>query len=367
MLILVVLFAGISRGSLEFQDDRPIILTWDQVRSGEDIVVCNYGNSSLPSLSATLEGFNFRANETHVAEDKVLNLTPIRMSLDPSKCNHVNISPAVGGVGPDPGKYDGELVISGRVATTIRKEIIINVQTYECALDALNLTATRDASFLSEALLDLKDSYIPLKSPGNGYEPYRPKSGQQLGFVYYEGHIGNITVDSKEYKTEANLTLMPIRIDGLDEVGTYSGRLYPAGINNNSNSYVKVVVSVRDNIIFSILILVVGILLSLFSIFFLQNYQIQEDIKRRWKQVKVDYKDVKFPSLKPKYNMKAYGDLKDFKPYASPTPDYINAMRKPYLGHLNITPKASLSLIKIIVSSRRSIRCLRMPKRISNF
>jgi hypothetical protein len=330
MQILIILLIGASYGSLEFQDDRPIMLTWDQVRSGADIVVCNYGNLSLPSLNVTLDDFNFKINERHVDDKSILDISPFKMSLNGWTCARINISVAdrlAGGILPDSGRYKSELVISGQGAGTIRKEISIDVQTYQCALDSLNLTATRDFSFLGKAHLDY--SYIPLKSPENGYSPALPKNGTLLGFVYYKGHIGNITVDSKDYKTEAGLTWMPIRIDGLDEVGTYSGKLSLAGINNNLSS-VKVVVSVTDFVIWPIIMLAIGLVIALKSLIYLQKKRIIKDIKARWDKVKDGYKNVKFPTLELKYQK----GNKKFKSYESPSDDDLDNYEKALFGAL---------------------------------
>ena len=307
------------------------MLTWDQVRSGADIVVCNYGNLSLPSLNVTLDDFNFKINERHVDDKSVLDLSPFKMSLNAWTCARINISVAdrlAGEVLPDSGRYKGELVISGQGAGTIRKEISIYVQTYECTLDSLNLTATRDFSFLSKAHLDY--SYIPLKSPENGYSPALPKNGTLLGFVYYKGHIGNITVDSEDYKTEAGLTWMPIRIDGLDEVGTYSGKLSLAGINNNLSS-VKVVVNVTDFVIWPIIMLITGLVIALKSLIYLQKKRIIKEIKARWDQVKAGYKNVKFPTLGLGRQMESE---KIFKSYESPSDDDIDNYEKALFGAL---------------------------------
>ena len=331
MQILIILLIGASYGSLEFQDDRPIMLTWDQVRSGADIVVCNYGNLSLPSLNITLDDFNFKINERYVDNKSVLNLSPQKISLDAWTCARININATdrvLGRVFPDPGKYKGELVISGQGTGTIRKEISIDVQTYECALDSLNLTATRDLSFFSKAHLDY--SYIPLKPPENSYSPALPKNGTLLGFVYYKGHIGNITVNNMDYKTEAGLTLMPIRIDGLDEVGTYSGRLFLAGINNNISS-VKVVVSVTDFVIWPIITLLIGICAALLALWILQNWRITKEINARWYKVKDGYKKVKFPTLKLRYQGESN---RKFKSYTGPSSEDIDNYEIALLGAL---------------------------------
>jgi FlaG/FlaF family flagellin (archaellin) len=266
LAIVVVLAAALisgvgtagGTGTLVFVDERTLELTWEQAEAGVNVTVCNMGNVSLEKLQVTLTGFNFRVNETVVNDETVLKPISITNSmLNGGVCTPVRIQATDGVIPPDPGNYTGLLVLADVNASEIvRREVTIELRPVECAVDEIVLTATRDWSFLSNASLDT--SYLPLKPRGSGEN--LPGIGTPIGIVYSEGHIGQVYV-SGEQKSQEGVVLLPIRIEGLDAVGTYSGKLALTGSYNDEGT-IPVKVKVTDNIWWAISTIVFGLLIS---------------------------------------------------------------------------------------------------------
>jgi hypothetical protein len=245
-------------GTLVFVDERPLELTWEQAEAGVHVTVYNMGNVSLQSLLVTLTGFNFRVNETVISDEMVLDTPTSNFTLEGGNRMEVLIQ-ATGGIIPDPGNYTGLLVLADLNASNIiRRDVTIELRPVECAVDEIVLTATRDWSFLSNASLDTP--YLPLKPPGHGENLRYLEDDAPIGIVYSEGRIGQVYV-SGEQKSQDGVVLLPIRIEGLDAVGTYSGKLDLTGSYNDEGA-IPVKLKVTDNIWWAISTIVFGLLIS---------------------------------------------------------------------------------------------------------
>jgi hypothetical protein len=252
---------GTTRATLVFEDDRPLKLTWEQAEAGVDVVVCNMGNVSLQFLQATLTGFNFRVGEKVVSLETVLKPISINSTLVGRVCTHVLIQ-AADGPTPDLGEYKGLLVLADLgTGEIIRREVTIELLPVERAVDDIVLTAIRGSQ-------SLDTPYLPLKPSGPGVTLNLPENGTHIGIVYNEGHIGNVFVNGEPDKSQKGVVLLPIRIEGLDAVGTYSGKLYLAGTGDDKGA-IPVKVKVTDNIGWAILAILIGFVISLFPVMLL--------------------------------------------------------------------------------------------------
>lgn len=278
----LIMSFGPAGGTLVFVDERPLELTWEQVEAGVDVAVCNMGNASVQSLQATLTGFNFRMNKTVVSDETVLRTPPSNISLEGGNCAEVHIQATDGSVSdpPDPGEYTGQLVLADLDADIIvRRVVTIELRPLESAVDEIVLTATRWPLYfdimlptayilnyptpLSYQVISFDRPNLPLKPPGSNETLCHLKNDTYLGIVYSEGHIGRVYVNGMpdNNTSQDGVVLLPIRIEGLDAVGTYSGKLDLIGSCNDGGT-IPVKVEVTDNIWWAISTIVLGLLIS---------------------------------------------------------------------------------------------------------
>ena len=78
----------------------------------------------------------------------------------------------------------------------------------------------------------------------------------------YQGNLGRVYVNGKPDESLDGVVLLPIRIDGLDAVGTYSGKVDVGGTGDDKTS-IKFQVKVTDYILWAIIAIIIGVLIPL--------------------------------------------------------------------------------------------------------
>ena len=292
VVVVVVTFmvgVGTAGGTLVFEDDRPLTLTWEQSKAGVDVAVCNIGNSGLQSLQATLSGFNFRVGGEAVVDEVVLKPPYIISTLDAGVCTQVRIQ-ATDGPTPDPGEYKGLLVLSDLSAGVIsRQEVTIELAPAEGAVDDIILTATRNGPWLRTVSLDAPN--LPLKPAGPGETLILPEKDTHIGIVYNEGRLGHVYVNGEPSESQKGVVLLPIRVGGLDTVGAYSGKLNMAGIGDDEGA-IRVQVKVTDHIGWAIGAIIIGVAIPFLVLFYMQWWLPNYKLKKRRDLLVNKYQDA---------------------------------------------------------------------------
>ncbi len=292
--IVVTAFLMVSLGSgigpLVFEDDRLAIYTWEQVNAGVDVVVCNVGPDRLQSLRAELTGFNFQIDKKFISDRMVLNLSNVTTSLDAGICTQVHFQKATNESILDPGEYKGLLVISGPNAGIIRRELTVygpaptkKPAMVESVVDEITIIATRKSINLSGSPFFgtvVDKPYVPLKSDSVGDNLSLPNNGTLIGVIYNNGNLGRVYVNGKPDESLDGIVLLPVRIDGLDAVGTYSGNVDVGGTGDDMTS-IKVQVKVTDYILWAIIAIIIGVLIPLLIMFYIQRWRPRSELNER--------------------------------------------------------------------------------------
>jgi hypothetical protein len=186
-----------------------------------------------------------------VADKEVLSPPNVNSTLDAGKCTQVRFQ-ATGRLTPDPGEYKGLLVVLDPGAGLARQEVTISrpaptKKPAKIAVDNIVLTATRKWPLVGTASLDIP--YLPLK-PVNLDEMINfPNTDAFLGVICNDGRIGQVYVNGEPDKSQKDVVRLPIRVDGLDSVGTYSGKLNVADTEDDKDA-ISIQVKVKDSVIY---------------------------------------------------------------------------------------------------------------------
>jgi len=308
---------GSGEGPLVFEDDRLAVYTWEQVNAGVEVVVCNVGPDSLSSLRAELTGFNFQLDGKSISERMALNISNVT-SLDAGICAQVHFQKATNESTIDPGEYKGLLVISGPKAGIIRRELTIygppakKPAKVKSVVDEIIITATRKTIILSGKPhfgIVVDKPYIPLKYDSVGDNLSLPDNGTLLGVIYNNGNLGHVYVDGKPNESLGGVVLLPVRIDGLDAVGTYSGNVDVGGTGDDKTS-IKVQVKVTDSILWAIISIIIGVLIPLLIMLYMQRWRPKLQLNERRNLLAKKYENA------DKEFQKNYGTsvFKDYRP-----------------------------------------------------
>ncbi|MBC8492759.1 MAG: hypothetical protein H8D43_03155 [Chloroflexi bacterium] len=279
-------------GKLAFEDDRPITLTWEQAKAGVDVLVCNDGNANLQSLQAKLAGFAFQKDKKLTPDEAVLRPPVITATLEASDCTKASIQ-ATDETIPDPGEYTGRLVVSGQTGQgvgRIHRDVTVVLPPVKGAVDEIILTATRSGPWDRKVALDTPN--LPLKPAGAGEALTVAEKDTHIGIIYSEEHLGHVYIDGGLDESQKGVALLPIRVEALDEVGTYTGNVDVAGSGDEGGD-IGVKVKVADHIGWAIGAIGFGLVLALASMFYMQRWRYVYDLKRRRNLLVENYRDAK--------------------------------------------------------------------------
>jgi hypothetical protein len=237
-------------GPLAFEDDRPLELKWvEVVDEGTHVVVRNVGDAKLEGLRAVLTGFNFEVGKEPKQDDEVLS-PPTKddpFTLDAGEGVTITIK-ATGKFIPDPDKeYKGLLVVSGRAAGMIRREVIISGPPPDLKPTVVK-SAVGEMIVVQTPLTGSSFRTVRFELPlaVDGDANTLPISGT-IGIVRSDkGHLGYVKVDSEWYRWQGGeVVLLPVRIDELDAPGTYEGTVDLTAHNDDKDA-LQLKVTVTD-------------------------------------------------------------------------------------------------------------------------
>jgi hypothetical protein len=312
-----------ATGKLAFEDDSDLTLTWEQAKTGVNVNVYNDGNAPLQSLEAVLTGFNFLVDGETIADNEVLSSPEVDFSLDAHDRTEVRVQ-AADRATPDPGEYKGVLVVSAvkgdGTAERIRLNVTVERAPVECALEKIVLTATR-YHLPSLRTVRLDNHYLPLKPAGPGETLLPPKEKDtHIGIVDNEGRLGRVYVDGLVKKEEVDVLL--VHIEGLEDVGTYSGKLDMTG-TGDAEQAISIEVKVTDHIGYAIFTILLGVLIPLGVLVYKQRYRLKSNLNERRNLLETEYVKAQEQFLK------VYGkDQFSFNGYRRPSDEAIQAYQK---------------------------------------
>jgi len=281
---------GPSDSPLVFVDEEPLAATWEQVKVGEEVIVCNLGEDPLQGLRATLIGFNFpeeSADALQLPEGPVFQDT-----LMPDRCTSARIK-AKEGVELSPAEYKGGLVVSADGVEKVIRDIIIQVSepepTVNGVVDSTVFTFKRQLGLLSNKSTEI--FRLDLRLEGEGDLPsdlYSPTgvgdkaigvvtSGDSPAYLYANGE--------PDYSRRADgVVTLPVQAKDLGKVGTYAGSL------RGSGSAVKVELRVTHPIYWALGAILLGTLISLALVLWRQHWNPRSQLKQRCRGLIQEYR-----------------------------------------------------------------------------
>ncbi len=311
--MLFIFSIGILNGStISFGSEEPLTLTWEQVEDGVDVVVCNEGTEDIQSLEFYLREFNFFIEGEKSLKELIKLDFDEKETITGNSCIEIEIKNVPNTQTPDPGKYEGLLIVSGPGIAPIRKSITI-IQELKYTFDKVTLEATRSGPFPLMREVELIDSTIPIKSSDLDKIKNQIEKNPYLGFVQNDnGDYGYVYIDkdifledlrriaekvkeTEEKKTEEggeDIFNIPVRVDGLYEVGDYSGQLILPGDLSNEEA-IEINIKVSDKLIWFIIAVILSLSIPALTSLWAKRWPYIIELKRRCRGLLTGYEDAK--------------------------------------------------------------------------
>jgi hypothetical protein len=269
---------GKERG-LAFRDNRALSLTLAEARAGRTVSLCNSGVRDALAVDPRLEDFAFKHDKAAVP-DEVILLAPReqdqspsgRFTLVPGDCVSLTVK-ARADQPLDAGAYAGVLSVSSASAGLVRLNVTITVDASPKVIKPTGavtdapLRANRDGPFGRPfGGVEMEDAgKLPLKAPKAGEKLELPAPGTFVGSIYNGTERARVYVADADVVTRADAWFLPLRVESVDEVGDYAGKLDIAGSGKDDEA-VAVKLSVTDDVEWALLALVLGALLPVFVV-----------------------------------------------------------------------------------------------------
>lgn len=317
--ILITAFQTVD-SAVQFADNRPLTLTWEQVGQGPEILVCNGGITPLTAVRVEPLGFGFELAETAVPAASVLSFSSVS-SLESGACASVEMVISIDDT-PDAGSYTGLLLASAPGGGVDRRELTITIPA-ETKIDPVGgvveevaLTAVRNGPGGS---VQLTDSYLPLK-PTAGVAEAVLDAGSLAGVVLNQGERGQLYIDGDVDLTAPGAALVPLRWSGGTAVGEYSGTLDVTG-KGEKDEAIAVSVTVTDRIWPVLAAMIFGLGIAFLA-------QMWKDRWRYASKLKTIRDGLISEYTEGKQNFAAHFSAEPFKDYNVPAKEDMSA----YLG-----------------------------------
>ena len=242
---LLVLGFGPENSTLVFVEEGPLELD-SQATKGADVLVCNVGQRLLSNVAAKDGGF---------PEGKGVDIEPKEgptqepVSLARGECLTYTLT-LDAGLKSDTAKYKGLLIVSAEGVKSIVRDVLVGPEEAE----KMEVSAVAKPFWLNNRWVPrwvplLREAALPLKLKKGGFTDtlaLSAKKDEVLGVL--SGGVGDghaqVVVDQeppegKFVANEAGVASLPIRAEGLDGVGTYSGTLTVDGAEFETEFFVS--------------------------------------------------------------------------------------------------------------------------------
>lgn len=232
LTFVLTLGFGPEDSPLKFVDETTLGLTLEKATQGTSVVACNFGKDALTSLEARLVGFDF-PTKAGMREP-----TTIPAELGPGACQKVPVRVEKGksqSLAADPGRYQGLLVLSTEQTGSIARQVIVEVPTATITSAAKPIWVTKYSPSVLAGHLPPATRKIELPLKLKNAESLSVERNQPLGVLSGGAGDGQAkvfadgTFEGKPDRT--GVISVPVRVKGLEGVGTYSGTLTAGGVD----------------------------------------------------------------------------------------------------------------------------------------
>jgi hypothetical protein len=278
---------------LAFLDERPLTIKWGDLRAGQSVSVCNVGDRPA-RVRARLVGFAFARGDNPVEQANVLGEPTGPKRLRPGTCASLEVRSVAEALAPDPGEYTGVLVLVGPRGL-VRRSVTISIPAdkkgaIKGLVEEVVFVAKRDGRPFKRTASPTQRS-LPLKAAKTNETLPIPKANDVLlGVLQNEGDRARV------YKAGAGsasrgVFSLPIRIEGANKAGTYSGTLDIAG-TGKADEAVKMKLKVTDSLWWPIGTILAGAAIVFLPMALSQRWRIRWRLWRRRRKLKEKYEDA---------------------------------------------------------------------------
>jgi hypothetical protein len=264
--------AAAEPGSMTFATAQPLTLTWEQLREGKSVEVCNGGAATVPRLQIVPEDFQFTRDGGAVAPSQVLTVKSPIHPVRAGECAPAHIGlkseAAIGA-----GEYTGSLLLvaaghggSARLTTTVTTSSKKDPAPAGVAEPvALSIHNPSPWSHNATATLLLKESSSNEEALAIGKGCSRSQSNESdcpaLGNLYQNASVVRVSVDGpSRLNRDRGVQEVPIELHGFQHsVGAYEGAITLPG----STQAIKLKLTAKDAWWCAVIALLLGILLAL--------------------------------------------------------------------------------------------------------
>jgi hypothetical protein len=263
--------------TLVARDDRDLAL--GSTARVKTAAVCNVGRQPVTRAGATLTGFGFTRTagdrKVPVSDRTVVTTSQPALPIDSGACRSVSLR-LVDGVDIDPGTYTGVLAITSDGSGLVRLKVTVTDPSTDAAPAAAAESSALHATkrgWWGDAKLADDANVLALELPTApqqltlGEECQPPTEGTawddakcpMLGVLFSGSSRARVSIAGPVSTAAANgVALLPLRIDGHEEVGDYEGTLTLA-----ADTEAKAKLTVKSGLFGAVLAVLIGALIPL--------------------------------------------------------------------------------------------------------
>jgi hypothetical protein len=282
--LLVLGFAQVN-SALVFPEEEPLELD-PQATEGVRAEVCNVGPTPLSNVVAKLGGFGFSDGKGLIVDPKE------SVGLARGDCQTFSLRPDAE-LRSDTGEYKGLLIVSADGVQGITKQVLVGPKEAEKKVVS---AAAKPIWIYNKWLPIPRKVVLPLKlKEGESTDTLalNTKRDEILGILsggYGDGHA-QVVVDQElpedEHKAnEAGVVLLPVRLKGVDGVGTYSGTLTVDGAEFETEFFVS------HPLLWAMVPMALGLVAGWLSLLLLKSKWPTDQLKNRCTNLEANYKDA---------------------------------------------------------------------------
>jgi hypothetical protein len=283
-LVFTLMFAlgvGPEDSDLVFLDESPLQLVPETVEEGTDVAICNLGEQPLTNIAARATGFNLPAG-------KQLNVIGGRIGeLPRGECEKVTLQ-ADQDLGED--VYQGLLTVSADEVKGIARQVVIGPPAPEkisAAAKPIRLLMWWPSNITRLGSPD-KEFELPLKSEDAA--TLQTEAGETLGTLsggFGDGHAEVVAADAISRSAEGGESFsLPVRVNDLDGVGTYTGTLTIDGAQFEPELFVS------DSLLWALVPLLIGAGVGWFLLIELKKRWPMRTLRQRGRALQQTYADA---------------------------------------------------------------------------
>jgi hypothetical protein len=285
LALVLTLGFGPADSPLKFVDETPLDLTLEKATQGTSVVVCNFGQDPLTNMEARFVGFDF-PTEKGMREPKT-----IPAGLGVGSCQKVPVRAEESlkqSLLAKPGRYQGLLVLSTEQTGRVVRQVIVEAPaaTISSAAKPVWVTTKSPSVLAGNRSPVTRKIDLPLKV--KNAKSLSVKREQSLGVLSGGEGDGQAKVFAtkklKEAPDSSGVVSVPVRVEGLEGVGTYSGTLTAGGVDFEE----QLVLS--DSLGWAVGCVAIGLFISILLLVITKRSWPVATLKGRAKRLSADYK-----------------------------------------------------------------------------